>query len=571
MKQRKHIPLSPVLKRIKFYFDTLARSSDSYLFATDIQKNIVLLSPNIIEDFALPSTVVNDFDTMWAPLIHPEDRESYMQGMQALADGQTDEHDLEYRVKDRKGDYCWIHCRGRISKNSEGQAFFFSGLMVRMGRRSQADHVTGLLNKYQFEHAVRMALNEYRATGSGGAIMVFGLDNFKIVNETYNRFFGDQVLKAVAAQIDNILPSMFTLYKLDGDEFGLIYPEASDKDVERLFVSIQTCMMRPQHIDGKLYFCTISAGTVFYPQFGKDYLVLHKYAEAALDMAKRDGKNKNVIFSKEDYNRWVRSITMLDSLRDSVEGGCKEFSLCYQPQVSADRRQLIGAEALLRWRNPKGRMVAPMEFIPVLEETKMIIPVGRWIVEEAVKTCKQWQRYVPDFHMSINVSYEQIKDMSFKNFVRECIERYEVAPKCIVLELTESMIVADWSFLNQQFDFFREQGIRIAMDDFGTGYSSLGYLKNLSCDIVKIDREFVKKILENDFDQRLVAYITELCHSIHIQVCIEGVEEPEEYNLLTEKCKADFIQGYLFGRPETPENFEEKFLKQPIVVQALEL
>ncbi|MBQ1915490.1 MAG: EAL domain-containing protein, partial [Selenomonadaceae bacterium] len=285
-----------------------------------------------------------------------------------------------------------------------------------------------------------------------------------------------------------------------------------------------------------------------------------KHAEAAMDIAKRDGKNRNCIFSKEQYNRWVRSISMRDNLRESVENGCTGFSLFFQPQVSAEDQCLIGAEALLRWKSPKGRMVAPMEFIPILEETRLIIPVGRWIVEEALRVCKKWRRIVPNFKVSVNLSYEQVKDASFKDFVNDCIDRYDVPPEALVLELTESKIIADWNFVNREFNHFRKKGISIAMDDFGTGYSSLATLKNLSCDIVKIDREFVKNILENDFDRRLVKYTVELCHSIGIRTCIEGVEEEEVYKLLRQECNADTIQGYLFGRPESVENFEEKFL-----------
>ena len=568
MKRTYRMTLSPILKRIKFYFDILKKTTDGYLFVADLQDRLVMLSPNLVADFAIPGEIVSDMDKYWAPLIHPEERQGYLDDMHRLiVEHSVAEHDMEYRVKDRKGDYCWIRCRGRISYDSSGKPSVFAGMMHRMGQRNQADSVTGLLNKYQFEHAVKVALANYRETGEGGALMVIGLDNFKIINETYNRFFGDQVLKQVAVQIETILASQFTLYKLDGDEFGIIYANASEKDIEELFSSIQTCLTRPQKIDEQQYFCTMSAGTVFYPQSGKDYLVLHKHAEAALDMAKRGGKNRNCVFSKDAYNRWVRSISMRDNIKLSVEHGCDGFSLFYQPQVSANGQQLIGAEALLRWKNPKGRMVAPMEFIPILEETKMIIPVGKWIVNEAVKTCKKWQEIVPDFRISINVSYEQIKDPTFKDFVRECVDRHAVKPECVVLELTESRIVSDWNFINQQFDFFHERGLQIAMDDFGTGYSSLASLKNLACDIIKIDREFVKKILSNAFDRRLVKYTVILCHSAGMRVCIEGVEEQEEYDLLTKECKVDAIQGYLFGHPESEENFVAMFLEKTVPVR----
>ena len=562
MRRANRIPLSPLLRRVKYYFDLLKKTTDEYLFLEDLQEGLVMVSSNLVQDFDLPSEVIRDFDAHWTPLIHPEERAGYEAAMRSVRKEQgIYEQMQEYRVKSRKGEYVWLRVRGQVGTDRDGTPNLFAGIVSRMAKRNQADEVTGLLNKYQFEHGVKMALAAYRATQEGGAIMVFGLDNFKIVNETYNRVVGDHVLKRVATLVEELLPPQQTLYKLDGDEFAIIYPGAGEKEVAELFESIQACLARPQDIDGKTYFCTASAGTVFYPQAGKDYLVLHKHAEAAMDLAKHDGKNRNCLFSKEQYNRWVRSISMRDSIWDSVEKGCEGFSLFFQPQVNATDQRIIGAEALLRWKNPKGRMVAPMEFIPILEETKLIIPVGKWIFEEALKTCKKWRAVIPDFRVSVNMSYEQVKDLSFQDFVGECLKRYDMPPESVILELTESKIVADWNFVNQQFDRFRSNGIAIAMDDFGTGYSSLSSLKNLSCDIVKIDREFVKKILETNFDKKLVASTVALCHSIGIKCCIEGVEQEAEYDLLTKECHADTIQGYLFGHPESIENFELKFLE----------
>ena len=321
-------------------------------------------------------------------------------------------------------------------------------------------------------------------------------------------------------------------------------------------------MTRQQYIDGKPYFCTVSSGTVAYPEDGKEYVKLFKHAEAALELAKRGGKNQNVILTPELYSRYVRSSAMRDKLKACVENGCEGFQLFYQPQIEARTKRLIGAEALLRWKQPEGRMVSPMEFVPILEETKMILPVGKWVIEEALRVCQKWRDIVPDFKMSINISSVQIRDMTFFPFVREAIGRIGVPPEAVTLELTESTIVSDWTFINQQFNEFRDQGVQIAMDDFGTGYSSLAYLKNLSCDIVKVDRAFVKNILDNDFDTKLVEYTVTLCRSVGIRTCIEGVEENEVYEIVTNRCGADYIQGYLFGRPVSQNDFYETYLKE---------
>jgi len=467
---------------------------------------------------------------------------------------------MEYRVKNRQHEYVWMHCHGKMICDSSGECALFVGALSRLVRKSRADMVTGLLNKYQFEIDVKAALDDCRNTGENGSMVIFGVDNFKIINETYNRFFGDLVLNRIGRKIENILPAGVKLYKLDGDEFAIIYSKAINVDVVDLFQSLQRYTNSQHELDNRKYLCTISAGSVFFPKDGKNYLSLHKHAEVALELAKQSGKNKLCFFSKETYNRWVKSIALRDELKVSVENGCKEFELFFQPQVDAVDRTLKGAEALLRWHNSRGKMVAPMNFIPLLEETKLIIPVGKWVFEEAVKVCKEWQALLPDITMSINVSYEQLKDVTFKEFVQDCMARYNIIPKSITLELTESCIVSDWEFVNQEFDFFRQQGVNIAMDDFGTGYSSLSYLKNLSTDIVKIDREFVKKILQNDFDKMLIEYTVKLCHSVGMTVCIEGVEEKEEYQLLIDQCKADTIQGYLFGRPVPKADFVQKFI-----------
>ena len=553
--------LSTVLKKYKFFFDNLKNITDSYLVFADLTTHTSLVSPNMVRDFDVPKEIVQDFNRYWIPLIHPQEREAYNQIFQHLLVKQ-DIYDfrLEHRVRNRKNEYVWLCGRGRIGSKRDGTPLMVVAIMTRMAARDQADEVTGLLNKYRFEHALKMVLRALHITGEYGAVVFLGLDNFKIINETHNRSVGDEFLRRVSRIIENILPPMLTLYKLDGDMFGVIFPGATEQDINTFFGDIQKSLSQPMMIDGRQCFCTMSAGTVFYPQFGKDYLILQKYAEAALDLAKQGNKNRNCIFNKEQYNRWVRSYSLRDSLMESVKNNCRNFELYFQPIIDARSKNIIGAEALLRWFNAKGRMVAPMEVIPILEETKLIIPVGRWIFEEAVRMCRRWRRIVKDFRVSVNLSYDQVKDHGFREFVEQCLARWQVPPEAMVLELTESSIVADWNFVNGEFDYFRNLGICIAMDDFGTGYSSLAMLKNLSCDIVKIDREFVREIENSEFDLRLVKYAVDMCHSKGMRTCIEGVEQESAYTVLVEKAATDYIQGYLFGRPEPINDFEDKFL-----------
>ena len=561
IKKFSRLNLTPTLNKFKFMFDVVKSLTDAYMFMVDLKTSTALISPNFAADFNLPGEVINNISEYWFPLIHKEEQPDYIIGFEnTMLNHDPPEFITENRIRNRKGNFVWIRTRARLGYDREGNAIIFVGVMTKMAAKNDADELTGLLNKYQFELEVNKALNNCRNQNIGGAIFLFGLDNFKLINETHNRAVGNVILRHVANIVSKLLPHHLKLFKLDGDTFAVVYPNANEESIEELFSNIQRALLIPIVVNGRSFFCTISSGTVFYPQSGREYLVLHKHAEAAMDLAKREGKNQNIIFTKEQYNRWVRSLYMREYLRRSVENYCADFELYYQPQVATNSRRIVGAEALLRWHNPRGKMVSPTEFVPILEETKLILPVGRWVLEEAIKTVRRWRNIISNFKISVNLSYEQLKDFSFQEFVVDCLNRYGVPTDALILELTESKVVADWSFVNQQFDEFRRNGIKIAIDDFGTGNSSLAAMKYLSCDIVKIDRAFVENILESEFDCRLVHYTIMLCHSIGIKTCIEGVEEIAEYELLKNQCHADAIQGYLFGRPEPIEVFENKFL-----------
>ena len=561
MAGKKRAPLSPILRQNKRIFDLMKNTTSDYAFMMDPAADVFLASPTFVRDYALPSETLTHVADVLHPLICVQDRRAFDAIFSSLMDvTEGRERQLDFRITNAKGDLTWLRLKGNIGLSEDGHPNLFVGTISQLARRNAADSVTGLLNRYQFTEDLGEALRAARETGKGGGLLVMGIDNFRTVNEAFNHEIGDVILREISECILQNVPRRLSLYRLDGDEFGLIYPEADEEMLREFFIRVQREFAHPQVYDGRQYLVTMSAGMVFYPQAARDPLVLHKYAQAALDTAKAGGKNRLNAFSKEVYNRWLRSLTIQEQILEDVKAGCRNFELYFQPQVAGDDQHIVGAETLLRWKNEKGHMVAPMEFIRILEETKTIVPVGRWIFEQALRVCKEWRKKIPNFCMSVNMSYEQIKDLSFLKFVEDCLHRHDMPPDAVVLELTESKIVSDLKFVNAQFDAFRMHGIKIAMDDFGTGYSSLSSLKNLNCDIIKIDRAFVMRILDNHFDQKLVEYTVELCHSIGKTTCIEGVESQDEYDCLVKICKTDTIQGYLFGRPEPQDVFEQKFL-----------
>ena len=544
------------LNKISDYFSALQKSTEDYLFVLDFETNKFLISDNFISDFDFPSNIVDDINELLIPFIHAEDREIFEEAMRTvLEENDFDSITCDFRLLRINGEYGWVNIRLSLCMDIDGQQEFVSGVISRMDREVKADYITGLLNRNSFYTELQAELSD---PSHHGAVVVIGLDNFNVINETYGHKFGDSALRQIAQNITNVLPPDIKLYKIASHRFALFMPDAMPEEVEIIFSSVQLCMREIRNVEDTIY-CTASAGATFYPDDAADYITLIRYAEVALEIARQKGRDQICFFEKETYDRWRYDIGMQNLMQNSIARGCEDFFLCYQPQVDAKDGHLIGAEALLRWYDKDGSVVAPMQFIPMLEKSRMIIPVGHWIIEQAVITAKKWQEYMPDFQMSVNISLYQLEERMFYPFVKDCIERHQIDPHTLTFELTESQSVYDWEFVNKQFSEFHELGIKIAMDDFGTGYSSLGFLKNFKCNIIKIDRMFVQDIMTSNFDRNLVKYAIMLCHSIGMEVCIEGVEEEDAYIYLRDECDADQIQGFFFGMPETEDVFIKRF------------
>ena len=547
------------LSKITAYFSALQSSAEEYLFVVDLDSKMILLSDNFMKDFDFPSNMVDDFDNLIMPFIYHDDREIFEEAMRnILAVGNGESVKCEFRLLHSNGDYGWVSLSMTVGGDEfSDQPEMLSGVIKRLDEIARADYVTGLLRRNVFDDALTKELEDPNAHG---AVIIIALDNFNTITETYGHKFGDGALRQIAQNITNVLPPDIRLYKLDGYSFGLFMPDAMPEEIEIIFASVQLCMREIRNVEDTIY-CTASAGAAFYPNDANDVTTLMRYAEVALEIARQKGRDQISFFEKESYDRWRYDIGMQNTMQNCIARGCEDFFLCYQPQVDAKDGRLLGAEALLRWYDQDGSVVAPMQFIPMLEKSRMIIPVGHWIIENAVIMAKKWQEYMPDFQMSINISLYQLEERMFYPFVEDCIARHQIDPSTIIFELTESLNVYDWEFVNRQFSAFHDLGIQIAMDDFGSGYSNLGFLKNFNCNIIKIDRVFVEDILNSTFDQNLVKYVTMLCHSIGMQVVIEGVEDEETYKFLRDECNVDQIQGFYFGYPEMEDVFVKRFKK----------
>lgn len=545
------------LEYVEKLYDAMSKSTDDYVYISDMRSGTFRYSKSMVEEFELPGEVVENAAQVLGKLVHPHDREVFLEANREIAEGLTDKHCVEYRVRNRRGEWMWVRCRGHVEYDEQGNPCMFAGMITNLGKKNKIDHITGLFNKFEFESAVCRLIEETSTEPLG--ILLLGLDGFAHINDLYDRVFGDEVIRITGQKLQSLSPSDAAVYRMDGDEFAVLFRNSTKEEMEKFYRQIQIEFARQQIYEGKKYFCTVSGGAVLFPCDGVTYLELVKYADYSLEFAKKSGKNQIIFFSREIMQHKARELDMVEQLRESVENGFSGFELYYQPLIDVKSGKVMGAEALARWKSRVLGPVSPLEFIPLLEESGLIYSVGQWILEEAVKTCSRWVPKCPDFIMNVNISCLQFEHAGFMESVEEILNRLGGRPEHMELELTESYIASNYENLSSLFQDLRKKGFRIAMDDFGTGYSSLGLLKNSPADMVKVDKTFVDDVLESEFDATFIRFIVELCHTTGIQVCLEGVETGEQLAAL-EGIKLDCFQGFYFGRPVNAEKFEEKFL-----------
>ncbi|MGI6069725.1 MAG: EAL domain-containing protein [Blautia sp.] len=536
-------------------YEALAVSSDDYLFVGNLKTGTFRYPPDMVAEFGLPGEVVENAAAYWGDIIHPHDEQGFLESNQEITDGRAEYHDIEYRLKNVKGDWVWMRCRGRMIRDGQGRPELFAGFISNLGKNHTLDHMTGMPNKYAFEGDVKKSLMGSALDGRF-AVMVMDMDSFKNINDLYNRSFGDEILRITAQKIKALLPPNAALYRMDGDEFGIIINGGDVHDCVFLFQRIQHSFRRQQEHNGRKYHCSMSAGCVQFPEDGENYLDLLKYANYSLEYSKSMGKNRITVYSSEIQVKKERNLEILEMLRESIERGYAGFSIHYQPQVDAGTGTLLGAEALARWHCSKFGEVPPSEFIPLLEQSGLIVPVGRWIFLQAVQQCAKWCKVYPGFQMSINLSYRQLADDNILSFINTVLLQVKLDAGHVTMELTESYLGQADEVVLDTINGMRSMGIRVAMDDFGIGYSSLTSLKKLPVDIVKIDRSFAKEVTTDLFNLAMIRAITELCHDVGRTVCLEGIEQEEQYQKV-KNMGIEMIQGYYFGRPMDAVQFEK--------------
>jgi diguanylate cyclase (GGDEF)-like protein len=410
------------------------------------------------------------------------------------------------------------------------------------------DRLTGLPNSTLFREQVRHAVAQSRRDGRPVAVMSLDVDDFKAVNLSHGHEAGDRLLAAVAERLAVVIRESDVLARLDGDEFGILCPgPATVEGLDALARRVLDAMGRPFVIDGREVSVRASIGITIYPTDDGSVERLIADATSARVAVQGAGGNGYRFYSAELNARLHLRMALEADLRHALERG--QLLLHYQPKVDVGTGRVGGVEALLRWAHPERGLVSPAEFIPVAEETGLIVPIGEWVLRTACAQARAWQAEgAPRVAVSVNLSARQFKHHDLTAVVRRVLEETGLEPRLLELEVTETLLMEDTVRTVAVLRALREHGVTISLDDFGTGYSSLGYLKRFPIDAIKLDKSFVRDAVTDAQSGAITTAIIELGHSLGLAVVAEGVETEEQLAYLAAR-ECDVVQGFLFGRP----------------------
>jgi len=498
----------------------------------------------------------------WAGLIHPEDREQTL-ALYREATAQGRDHAFEYRAVAADGRVVWLQDIVHVVRDKESQAQRLRGVMVdltarkdmesRLAHLASHDALTGLPNRALLLDRLGQALTRAARHRRVAAVLFLDLDRFKFVNDSFGHNMGDQLLKAVAQRLSSCVRTDDTVARLGGDEFVIVLEDmAHARDAALIAQKMLDQFTQPFRVEDseagtQEFYFTVSIGISLYPSDGEDAHTLLKNADVAMYRAKEQSGNSYQFFTPELNARAHRRLNLESALHRALEQ--EQFVLHYQPQVDRQTGKITAVEALLRWRHPEQDLIAPEEFIPLLEETALIVPVGEWVLRAACMQQRAWRDAgLASLRVGVNLSVRQLRHGRFVDSVVRTLADTGMEPGHLELEITESTIMRQVEEVLGMLRALSALGVDLAMDDFGTGYSSLSYLKRLPLSTIKIDKSFVGDITTDEDDAAIVAATIAMAHSLRLKVVAEGVETREQFDFLCERG-CDAMQGYFFSKP----------------------
>lgn len=524
-----------------------------YMFLCNMKTNVSRWSKNAVEHFDLPGEYMLHAGSIWEELLHPDDRKVYAQDINAIFAGRKTRHDMDYRVKNRDGEYVACTCRGHVVKGENGSPDLFMGTIVNHSIMDNIDATTNCYNIYEFWQYMK----KLRVSDTYAYVMLICINNFSEINATYGYYFGNKVLREFGATLRSVIKDKGTLFRMDGVQFACCFKASESPDLDEIYSRIQHEVRNNMYIDNERMSVSTSGGVVLYNENYDEYSI-QTSARYAMGESKHKYHGELVYFDNTLLKGNKKNLEIMSAIRNSIADNFDGFYLCFQPIVDSKEERLIGAEALLRWKKEPFGEVPPGVFLPWLENDPCFWELGNWILKQALTEMKPILNLYPDFLLNVNLAYPQMSHVKFKDTVLEIIEETGYPHAHLCLELTERCHQLEHEFLLNTVEFLKSYGIKIAVDDFGTGFSSLNLLSELPVDILKIDRVFTKDIETNLASQAIVEALSVCAKKLYVHVCMEGLENRQMIDFV-KQYEIYSYQGFHYSRPIPSDKFFEKY------------
>jgi diguanylate cyclase (GGDEF)-like protein/PAS domain S-box-containing protein len=553
-----------------------AQGANDGLWDWDLRSNRIFLSTRWKTMLGYGESAVGDDPEEWFQRIHPEDADQVRAQVAGHLAGASESFESEHRIRHDDGGYRWVLSRGLAVRDDQNRPIRMAGSQTDITERKRAqdrlvhgalhDTLTGLPNRAllidRLDRAVQRAR---RPRGAAYGMLQIDLDRFKVINDSLGYRHGDELLIAIARRLEPCLKPGDTLARLGGDEFAILIDDmTAPTEATALADRLREALAPPFQIMGRDIFANASIGIAIGPATYERADEVLRDADLAMYRAKAAGGARVEVFDATMHTHAVQQLHMETDLRRAVERG--EMLLFYQPIVSLETGRIIGFETLIRWNHPERGMIAPDEFVPLAEETGLIVQLGEWVLGEACRQMWDWQsRFVldPPLELSVNLSVRQFSQLTLVKNVCESLARSGLDPRHLKLEITETALMENAERAAAMLTELKRNNIRLSLDDFGTGYSSLGYLQKLPIDTIKIDKSFINNMARNKDNLEIVRTIAQLAHGLGMDVVAEGVETNEQLaQLRALGCKAG--QGYLFSRPLSRGDAEALLKSAPV-------
>ncbi|WP_298029586.1 EAL domain-containing protein [uncultured Dysosmobacter sp.] len=520
-------------------------SERSYIYLCNMNTGVSRWSPAAVQYFGLPGEYMFNAGKIWESHIHPQDREMYHEDITAVFSGHRQVHALEYRAKNRLGEYVVCTCRGVVLKGDGMAPDLFAGTIINHGIVDDVDPITNLHNNAEFTKSIYRLVEEQTDV----CVIKLGIEHFRHINAMYGQQGGNQVLRLFGMELQELVGGKGRVFRLEGAKFALYLYGADQDEAQEFFRQLQTLAENNIQINNLQIPLRIYGGAVLLDSFHSyNASIVRSSLIYAMEQSLENYRNQ-LVFSK-DIRKGIntKNVQLHTDIHRSAIEGCRSFFLCYQPIVSFSTGKIIGAEALLRWKQEPYGVVPPDSFIPWLENDPVFIQVGNWILRQAIEETKPMREADPDFILNVNISDTQLEHSGFREDVLNILDDTGCPPRNLCLELTERCRRLDLAFLADELKFFRSHGIIVALDDFGTGTSSLTLLLQLPIDEVKVDRVFLSNIFTDQKYRYMMECITRGSRMAGFRTCVEGIETREQHDLIA-SLAGDCYQGYYASRP----------------------